>query len=137
MPCSLANFTKIWTLYIKPAIWYFVILCGVYFVVCSDTEVNMDVDQSPLSQLLAEALEPMNDEETLRMDEEPPNNVEEPLNNVAFNIYRPNLYLFSSAQVCVMLFTYILCGHWGTQYEVVYIETSNIDECYIIVKLGV
>ena len=61
---------------------------------------------SPSSQLLNEALEPMDDEETLRMDEEPPNNVEEPLNNVALNIYRqelPNLNLFNSAQVCVML----------------------------------
>ena len=58
---------------------------------------------SPSSQLLNEALEPMDDEETLR---EPPNNVEEPLNNVAHNIYAqelPNLNLFNSAQVCVMM----------------------------------
>ena len=60
---------------------------------------------SPSSQLLNEALEPMDDEETLRMDEEPSNNIEEPLNNVAHNIYAqelPNLNLFNSAQVCVM-----------------------------------
>ena len=69
---------------------------------------------SPSSQLLNEALEPMDDEETLRMNEEPSNNVEEPLNNVAHNIYThelPTLNLFNSAQVCVIVDT-ILYGYY-------------------------
>lgn len=56
---------------------------------------------SPNSQLLNEALEPMDDEETLR---EPLYDLEEPLNNVAHNIYTqeiPTLNLLNSAMVCV------------------------------------
>ena len=50
-----------------------------------------------------EALEPVDDEETLRMDE-PTNNIVEPLNNVALDIYTqelPTLNFLNSAQVCV------------------------------------
>ena len=82
---------------------------------------------SPSSQLLNEALEPMDlamdDEETLR---ETPNNVEEPLNNVAHNIYAqelPNLNLFNSAQVCGCILyglrdvTLVMLKSQYTQYE--------------------
>lgn len=49
---------------------------------------------SPTSQLLNEALEPMDDEETIRMDEEPSN-------NVALNILPQELiWSNNSAQVC-------------------------------------
>lgn len=71
---------------------------------------------SPSSQLLNEALEPMDaidDEETLRMNEEPSNNVEEPLNNVAHNIYiqEPSTLNLLSSQVCVIV-NAVLCGYY-------------------------
>ena len=53
------------------------------------------------SQLFNEALDPMDDEETLQ---EPTNNIAEPLNNVAMDIYTqelPTLNFLNSAQVCV------------------------------------
>ena len=57
------------------------------------------------SQLFNEALEPMDDEETLRMNDEPINNIVEPLNNIALDMYtqeHPTLNFLNSAQVCVI-----------------------------------